>query len=214
MGDSYYSEIFFVLDEIQKYVIDDGYRDFSLNEIMEEFWKYDKRSVVSATPLLADDPRYQECNMKEVILEPEWDFKSPLSLILTNDVGRSLNTLISENIDQTIFIACNSVKLIRTYIRDTQTEHESVIFCARETAREVEREEVSVYSDWNAENIKRVNWMTSRFWTGFDLDDIPQPPIVIMLSDPNLVEHTMIDPMIDAVQIVGSLEKESVRFII
>lgn len=203
MGDTYYSKIFFVLDEIQKYVIDDGYRDFSLNEIMEEFWKYDKRSVVSATPLLADDPRYQERNMKEVILEPEWDFKSPLSLILTNDVGRSLNAIISENIGQTVFIACNSVKLIRTYIRDTQTEHESVIFCARETAREVEHEEVCVYSDWNADNIKRINWMTSRFWTGFDLDDIPKPPIVIMLSDPTLVEHTMIDPTIDAVQIVG-----------
>lgn len=207
MGDTYYSEIFFVLDEIQKYVIDDGYRDFSLNEIIEEFWKYYKRSVVSATPLLADDPRYQERNMKEVILEPEWDFKSPLSLILTNDVGRSLNAIISENTDQTIFIACNSVKLIRTYIRDTQTEHASVIFCARETAREVEHEEVCVYSDWNAENIKRINWMTSRFWTGFDLDDIPQPPIVIMLSNPNLVEHTMIDPMIDAVQIVGRFRK-------
>jgi hypothetical protein len=28
-----------------------------------------------------------------------------------------------------------------------------------------------------------------------------------MLSDPNLVEHTMIDPMIDAVQIVGRFRK-------
>lgn len=203
MGSSFYKEIFIVLDEIHKYVVDDHFRDFSLGRITEEFWKYEKRSVVSATPLLADDPRYTEKGMREIVLQPEWDYKKPLRLTITNDVSQSLKNLLTQLDSRLVFIACNSVKLIRTYIEESDTASDSVIFCAKETAKEIEDEGIKTYSDWDVQHIGKYNWMTSRFWTGFDLTELPDSPVLIMLTDCNLVEHTMIDPAIDAVQFVG-----------
>lgn len=203
MGDTFHSKVFCVLDEIHKYVLDDGYRDFKLGEIIEEFWKYEKRSVISATPLLSDDPRYEETDMREIVVSPQWEYKRPLQLVISNDVSQSLTKVFGQYQDRMIFVACNSVKLIRTYIEETQVARDSVIFCAKETAQEISHENVLVCSDWNANALTRINWLTSRFWTGFDLDNIPDPPVLIMLTDSQLVEHTMIYPSIDAVQIVG-----------
>jgi hypothetical protein len=46
------------------------------------------------------------------------------------------------------------------------------------------------------------NWMTSRFYSALDIE-LSEAPNVVMLTDCYTAEYTMIDPYMDAVQIVG-----------
>ena len=79
----------------------------------------------------------------------------------------------------------------------------SAVFCSDKSVDKLKLLHFkNAYAEWKPENMKRVNWLTSRFYNALDVE-ISDRPNVVMFTDCYFAEFTMIDPFTDAIQIVG-----------
>ena len=81
---------------------------------------------------------------------------------------------------------------------------ESTVFCANKSVRKLKYSLnfKNAYSRFEPKRMRKFNFFTSRFYAGMDIE-LECKPDLIMLSDVNLVEHTVLDPYSDMIQIVG-----------
>lgn len=81
---------------------------------------------------------------------------------------------------------------------------ESTVFCAPKSVYKLKQSLnfKNAYSKFDPKLMKKFNFFTSRFNAGMDIE-LNYKPDLIMLSDVNLVEHTVLDPFSDMIQIVG-----------
>lgn len=84
-----YDDYFLLLDECEKTIQDVGYRgDIYLP--VEDFFRFKNKAMVSATPILPSDPRFEEQNFEMVRIAPTYDYRRPLTLCVTNNTVRIL----------------------------------------------------------------------------------------------------------------------------
>ena len=79
----------------------------------------------------------------------------------------------------------------------------SSVFCSEKSVAKLKSLKFkSAFSTWNKKDMKKYNWMTSRFFNALDIE-LDTKPVVIMVTDCYFAEITNIDPYTDAVQIIG-----------
>ena len=198
---------FLLFDECHKLVKDADYRN-NITLPIDDFFKFDKKALVSATPIELNDPRFKEQNFKMIEIQPTFDYKKELWLHHTNNTLQALKTVLSkldneEAAPLPICVFINSTDIIYSLMKQLDLLEDSAVFCAPKSVDKLKKNRFcNVYEEWNKDKMKRYNFFTSRFFNAVDME-LEEQPHVIMLTDVYFAEHTMIDPYTDAIQIVG-----------
>ena len=194
---------FLLFDEIQKSVKDCDYRsDITLP--MDLFFECKNKAVVSATPPTQyADTRFNDFQM--VRLVPDYDYQIDLQLYTTNNVLQSTRELLESlaSDERPFFFFVNSTDMIISLMKQLGVMDESAVFCSEKSVDKLKSFKFrNAYEEWKESRKAHYNWMTSRFYSALDIE-LQESPNVVMLTDCFIAEYTMIDPYMDAVQIVG-----------
>lgn len=194
---------FLLFDECQKIIKDCDYRqDITLP--IDLFFECREKAMVSATPPTEfADPRFKDfCIVK---IKPDFDYFKELYLHTTNNVLQYTKELIAslENDEQPIFLFANSTDMIFSLMTQLDIANQSAVFCSEKSVAKLKQSKFKcAYEFWDKKKMARYNWMTSRFYSALDIE-LSTMPNVIMLTECFVADYTMIDPYMDAVQIIG-----------
>ena len=192
---------FILVDEIQKTIKDCDYRP-DITFPMGLFFKCRDKAIVSATtPKRLSDMRYKDFQYIKIV--PDFDYRKDLNLYTTNNVLQCARELLVnlKSDERSAFFFVNSTDMILSLMKQLGVEKESAVFCSNKSVNKLSGLRIA-YEDWEVKRMARYNWMTSRFYSAFDIE-IKEKPIVIMITDCYTADYTMIDPYMDAAQIVG-----------
>lgn len=195
---------FLLFDECQKMVKDCDYRsDITLP--MDLFFQCRDKAIVSATPPTQyADIRFNDFQM--VKLCPDYDYQMDFQLYTTNNVLQRTRELLEslESDESPVFFFVNSTDMIWSLMKQLGVKDESAVFCSEKSVNKLRGLKFrKAYEDWEVKRMERYNWLTSRFNSAFDIELQEVLPNVVMLTDCYIADYTMIDPYMDAVQIVG-----------
>lgn len=198
-----YDGYFLLFDECQKIVKDCDYR----NDIilpMDLFFECRQKAIVSATPpKRLSDPRFSDFTLVNIV--PDFNYHIDVNLQTTNNVLQRTREIIKllEQEERPIFIFVNSTDMIYSLMKNLELTEQSAVFCSEKSVDKLKGLKFSkAFEHWDEKQMKRYNWMTSRFYSALDIE-LTVKPIVLMITDCFMAEYTMFDPYMDTVQVVG-----------
>jgi hypothetical protein len=94
--------------------------------------------------------------------------------------------------------------MIYALMEKLEVMEQSAVFCSEKSVDKLNKQLnfSAAYDKWEASKMAHFNWMTSRFYSALDIE-LDERPDIVMLTDCFIADYTMIDPYMDAVQIVG-----------
>ena len=202
-----YVTCFLLLDECQKYVQDNDYRE-DITLPIEDFFRFDNKAMVSATPILPSDPHFEEQEFSLVQIVPDYDYRKEISIVHTNNVLEALKVTIpqiqkSQTEPRSICFFINSTDMIYQLIQKLGIVEESAVFCAIKSVDKLKRKGFkNAYENWDKAKMKQYNFFTSRFYTALDIE-LEEKPDVVFVTEPYFSEYTAIDPATNVVQSIG-----------
>lgn len=193
---------FLLFDECQKIVKDCDYRgDIMLP--MDFFFECKDKAIVSATVPEFTDARFN--NFTRIDITPDFDYKMNIHLDTTNNVLQKLRVRMKE-LDESgmpLFIFVNYTDMTYSVMKQLEILDQSAVFCAPKSVDKLKGYGFrSTYCAWNQRQMKRYNFMTSRFYSALDIE-LEERPNVILLTDCFAADYTMFDPYMDTVQVIG-----------
>lgn len=197
-----YGTCFLLFDECHKIVKDADYRaDITLP--FDDFFLFNEKALVSATPISFSDPRFEKQKFQIVKIEPIFKYKLPVSLIHTNNVLEQLKRMLDKLDTTNICFFVNSTDMIYSFIKQLDIESESTVFCAKKSVEKLKAKKFKyAFEQWNESRMKKYNFFTSRFYNALDIE-LDMKPTVIIISEVYFSEYSMIDPHTDAIQAIG-----------
>ena len=199
-----YSTCFLLFDECHKVVKDVDYRE-NITLPLEDFFLFDNKALVSATPIELSDPCFDKQNFHILEVRPQgFEYQKDIRIRWTNNVLQLIKELhLTMNPEGHLFFFVNSTDMIYSLMEQLNILDKSSVFCAPKSVKKLkERKFKKAYSMWDNKNINRYNFLTSRFFNAFDIELNEQPEIYI-ISDVYVAEHSMVDPFTDTIQIAG-----------
>ncbi|MDR2994438.1 MAG: hypothetical protein LBV11_11575, partial [Bacillus cereus] len=82
---NWYRDYMLLFDECDKIIKDVNYRD-SIILPLEDFFLFENKAFVSATPILPRDPRFEQQKFEVIKVKPLFDYKKKMQLVTTNNV--------------------------------------------------------------------------------------------------------------------------------
>ena len=199
-GLNIYSDFFLLDDECHQLVKDVDFRgDIVLP--MDDFFLFEHKALVSATPIKFSDPRFKGFNTIEVCAD--YDYQQEITITHTFSIVRAVKDYL-QNHDGTICIFFNSVEGIISLIKQLEILNETTVYCAPKSRTKLKSDYgyTNAYHEWSASTMKKYNFFTARFYTAFDLE-LDHKPDLLMITDPHLSPYTMFDVDTDCIQICG-----------
>ena len=195
-----YSECFMLIDESHKLVKDADYRE-GIYLPLDDFFQFKGKALVSATHIELSDPRFDK--FQRLVIEPQFPYNVDIHIQYTNNTLERFKVTVRDSKNDCICVFLNSTDTIYALMEKTDILEESTVFCANKSVRKLKYSLnfKNAYSRFEPKRMKRVNFFTSRFYAGMDIE-LECKPDLIMLSDVNLVEHTVLDPYSDIIQII------------
>lgn len=202
-GLNIYSDFFLLDDECHQLVKDVDFRgDIVLP--MDDFFQFEHKALVSATPIKFSDPRFKGFNTIEICAD--YDYQQDISVIHTYNTVVAVKDYL-QNHDGIICVFFNSVEGIISLIRNGQlgmSEENTTVYCAPKSRTKLKSDYNynNAHYEWSASTMKKYNFFTARFYTAFDLE-LDYRPDLIMITDPHVSPYTMLDVDTDCIQICG-----------
>ncbi|WAC41076.1 hypothetical protein [Pedobacter sp. SL55] len=206
--DELYTDYFMLIDECERVVQDVGYRTDIIMP-MEHFFKFKGKAMVSATPIIPSDPRFEKYNFRIVEIKEVGFTKQPINIISTNNTILSFTELAKRNPNEKFFVFLNSTHSIHTIIEYMNIHKECEVFCSEDSKGKLEEndfKQVKCLIDIKEKFAKKFNFFTSRFNSAVDIDGVKNP-FVVILTDCFMAEHTMVDPASEVEQIIGRFRR-------
>jgi len=211
IGDSVYTDYFLLFDECEKAVQDVVYREGIISPF-DVFFSFKGKALISATPILLSDPRF--ANFTHVMIKPLYDHAERITVSITNNIVYQLKLLIDQysssgaDVGRNYFIFFKSTKRIKNIIRGLRLT-DYAVYCSEKSAKDLRNNNIEHAYDRVNDKFTKYNFLTSRYFSAVDIDyeHYNCDPIIIMVSDVLAVEHSIIDPATEAVQIVGRFRK-------
>lgn len=196
-----YSTCYLLFDECHKIVKDVDYRE-NITLPFDDFFMFENKGLVSATPLVFTDPRFFKQKFQRMEIQPNFEYAQPLNLCHTNNVLQELKKRIG-NIEKPIFLFINSTETIYSIMDKLDILEQSTVFCAYNSVKNLKDKKFSqAYSDWDAAKMNKYNFLTSRFFNALDIELDFQPEVFIV-TDVTMATQSIIDPFTDTIQIIG-----------
>lgn len=202
-----YESCFLLLDECHKFIKERDFRK-KITYPIPAFFKFKNKALVSATPIIPSDPRFEEQKFKIIKLNPPENTKFEIILIETDDIERAFfeETRIFRQgqIPQKPYcIFVNSATIIAKLITQLGLKDLCSIFCSAESAIKLKYFGFkNIYTEWKPEYENKIMFFTSRFYTGLDIW-LDKKPIVLYFSDSVKAPQTIMDPFTDMAQACG-----------
>ena len=197
-----YSDYFCLLDECERLNQDVGYREKITNPV-SDFFRFTNKAFVSATPLDIHHPQVYSQGFYKLQIDPQFEYKKDIEILITNDFANVLiEKLESLKYSRCICIFYNSTSGIDSLIHSQRMQYNYKTFCSPKSKNKLNKLGFkNVESDFY-EPLSNYNFFTSRYFSAIDID-LKVKPDIIILSDLNQAEHTIIDPFTEAIQIQG-----------
>lgn len=202
-----YKSFFCLFDECEKITQDVDYRR-KISQPIYDFFKFEQKAFVSATPLAMSHPEFERQNFQMIKIQPDFKYKKDLTLIVTNSYYKLLqNVLDSLRDSKHICIFFNVTDGISALI-DKLDIKDYKVFCSDESVKKLrERGMLEAYSQINYP-LAKYNFFTCRFYSALDIRIGKHKPDIIMLTDLRTANWTTIDPFTEAIQIQGRFRKK------
>jgi hypothetical protein len=196
-----YTDYFLLFDECDRTMKDVNFRETIILP-MDHFFLFKNKAFVSATAVTPTDPRFEESNFEILTIVPNYEYQEDINLIITNNVSMSLSEIIQSSDSECTCIFLNSINGINKLIHKLGIKEESNIYCSKQKATEATVLGTKRVYENIGNTFAKYNFFTSRFYAAVDIFmDIE--PDVIMITNLDAAQHTMIDPNSDAIQIKG-----------
>lgn len=208
LGINCHKDYMLLFDECDKIIKDIDYRN-GIALPIEDFFLFDNKAFVSATPILPSDPRFEQQDFQVIKIVPDYDYTKKMQLVTTNNVVATFREILTmcENKNH-ICIFLNSTDTILAIIKKFNLESISKVFCSQDSVDKLNKlgytnTFANLQFDIN-NNVKlaQYTFFTSRFFSAVDID-LETKPTVIIISDLFYAKHSMIDPHTESVQIIG-----------
>ena len=201
-GINIYSDFFLLEDECHQLIKDVDYRT-NIVMPMNDFFRFNRKALVSATPIGFSDPRFEENHFEIIEITADYDYRQDVTVTQTYNIAKAVSQYL-ENHNGTICFFINSVVEIYSLMRHFDLLEDSAVYCAPKSRGKLKAEYgfTNAYTEWSADTMKKYNFFTGRFFTAFDLE-LPYKPDLVMITDPYNAEYTMLDVDTDCIQICG-----------
>lgn len=201
-----YKDFFCLFDECEKVTQDIDYRNKIVQPIYD-FFQFEGKAFVSATPLPMSHNEFERQNFQKIKIVPDYDYKKDLDLIVTNSYYKRLKKVLDSMKDSPcVCIFFNVTDGINEIIENLGIA-DYKIFCSQKGVEKLAKRGIhNVYSHIDYPFAK-YNFFTCRFYSGLDIVLRKCKPDIIMLTDFNSANWTMIDPFTEAIQIQGRFRK-------
>lgn len=202
-----YTMCFMLLDECHKLVKDNDYRE-NITIPIDDFFLFSGKAMVSATPIIPSDPRFEEQKFKLIEVKPDYDYTKAIGITHTNNVLEALKVTLpqirqSQEEPRSICFFINSTDMILQLMKKLNIIENSVVFCSTKSVDKLKRNGFNrAYDNWNDKHKKPYMFFTSRFYSALDIE-LDEKPDIVFVTEPYFAEYTMIDPCTDAVQAIG-----------
>lgn len=203
-GADLFEDYFCMFDECEKIIQDIDFRG-QISQPMEDFFLFKEKAFVSATPLQALHPKFKEQKFYILKIEPTFDYRKNIDLIITGDFFQSVSDLFTRlKESECVCVFMNSTtgigKLVELLKTNGITDYK--VFCSKKSMAKSKAKEIfNSYEDLDYP-LARFNFFTSRFFSAVDILS-PSKPDIVILTDLKEAEYTMIDPFTNAIQIYG-----------
>ena len=196
------SSYFCLFDECEKLTQDCDYRA-AITQPVYDFFEFENKAFVSATPLEVRHPKFKEQGFKKIKIVPQFNYKKNLHLIVTNSYERTVREELERLKDSPcICIFLNSVTGINGLVNSLKIMDESYIFCSEEGVKKLKEVGFDNAFSEICLPLRKYNLFTSRFYSAIDINLNVKPDILI-LTNLNQADYTKIDPFTEAIQIQG-----------
>lgn len=195
-----YTDYFCLMDECEKFIQDVDFRK-RITQPVYDFFKFQQKAFVSATPLEMGEKELENQNFRILKIAPEYDYKKNLELIVTNSYDKTVIRKLNDLQDSPcVCIFINSSNGINKIINSFKlTDYK--VFCSNKSVNKLkEREFENVYE--MLEPLAKYNFFTCRFFSALDIK-LKVKPDVLILTDLNEAIYTMVDPFTEVIQIQG-----------
>ena len=206
LGINIYKNFFCLFDECEKVTQDIDYRR-KISQPIYDFFRFEQKAFVSATPLPMSHPDFERQGFQMVKVEPSFDYRKDLTLIVTNSYYECLRRVLDSLKDSKhICIFFNVTDGITELISNLGIADYKV-FCSEDSVKKLmKRGMMQAYSQIDYP-LARYNFFTCRFYSALDIRIGKYKPDIIMLTDHRTANWTMIDPFTEAIQIQGRFRK-------
>jgi hypothetical protein len=203
LGIDLHADYFCLFDECERLTQDRRFRKKITNPV-KDFFEYKDKAFVSATPLDIHHRLIEEQNFIRLVVEPDFNYQKNITVIATTNVVRVLKEKLEELKDSPcvciFFNSTNGINKLVNNIPAITADYK--IFCSEKSkSKLVNTGFKRVYSELDLPFAK-YDLLTSRFNSAVDID-LSILPDIIMYTDLDEAEYTMIDPFSEAIQIQG-----------
>ena len=205
-GLNIYTDFFLLDDECHQLIKDVDYRaDIVLP--MDDFFQFEHKALVSATPIKFSDPRFKD--FKTIEISAEYDYQQKILVVHTYSIARTVREYLENHNNNKVCIFFNSVDGIYSLMSQLEILNNATVYCAPKSRFKLKSEHdfTNAYDVWSADTMKQYNFFTGRFYTAFDLELEQEKPDLLMITDPHLSPYTILDVDTDCIQICGRFRK-------
>ena len=201
-GLNIYRDFFLLDDECHQLVKDVDYRE-DIVKPMDDFFRFKRKALVSATPIGFSDPRFK--NFKTIEVCANYDYQQKIQVVHTYSVVKTVREYLENHKDNKVCIFFNSVDGIYSLMKQLDILNDATVYCAPKSRIKLKSEHgfTNAYDVWSVNTMKQYNFFTGRFYTAFDLELEHEKPDLLMITDPYLSPYTMLDVDTDCIQICG-----------
>lgn len=203
-----FKEYFCLFDECEKIIQDVDYRK-RIAQPMNDFFEFEQKAMVSATPLEMRHPKLKEQNFKKIKIVPLYDYRKDMTLIPTRSFDRTVKEQLRRLVQTSpcICIFFNSTNGINSLVNflleeDLIAPDEYKIFCSEDSVEKLENACFDKSYDTLKLPLVKVNLFTCRFFSALDITTLVKPDVLILTNCVS-VPHSIIDPFTEAIQAQG-----------
>lgn len=210
-------EYFMLFDECEKVIQDVDYRS-SITLPIDTFFDFKGKAMVSATPIIPQDPRFEKQEFRLLKIEPTYDYRKEINILATNNSFATFKRVIDRfDTNEKIFVFLNSTNAIEEIISIYGLKELTNVYCSTESMEKLKREGFkNVYNNLASKDgkieLNRYNFFTSRFYSALDIE-LDFKPVVIMMTELFSAPYSLIDPATESVQIAGRFRNGISRLI-
>ena len=211
-----YKEFFNLYDESDHITEDTGYRR-SISTPMKEFFKFEGKALVSATPLKPSKytlTLFLRHQFRWVEIKPDYDYREDMTLITTHSFYSQVKQEVKRLLDNGSPHVCIFYKttegicnIVESLLHDGIIKEEDYkVFCSKESADKLKSRFLEHSTDRLELPLRKVNLFTSRFFPSIDIN-LKELCDVLVLSNYDHVKHTLINPFTEAIQCQGRFRR-------
>ena len=95
-GINVYSDFFLLMDECHQLIKDVDYR-IDIVMPMNDFFLFNRKALVSATPIGFSDPRFEESNFKIIEVTADYDYRQDITVTNTYNIAKAVGEYLESH---------------------------------------------------------------------------------------------------------------------